>query len=282
MSRLFWPMQLLGWGVPAILFCVAMPVTTVSYRLGTICLPSIYYPFLTFLGWLMAFGILALALQVVTMICCLWIYLRDVVNGAPMHGTSRSGRFGPGVSNTSSNGHTSGRRGSDTPTVRRATWRRTRVVLKTQWRSFVLALVVSVDVVLYGALFAAQEALTRRINNGTESSHIVEWATCLIVNDLDPNKCRGIPNVINEVAFNAIFILTAVSQTLEVLAKDRLLTFIPAQRHANLCSTGPPLHDHRLGVHHPPRPPPAHGRRILPYRADEAKNARAKARIRQS
>jgi hypothetical protein len=208
-------MQVLGWGIPAVLFAVSIPVTGVSYRLGTTCLPGRKYPFLTYLGWLMAFGILALLLQLATTGYCLWIYLREAIRGTPGRSNTRSGtgRFGPGVSSASHGNEmttSSTRRESATPTMRKATWRKTKIILITQWRSILLSVHVAMITVLYGCLFAVQEAKFVRIENGTEDSRLVEWATCVIINRLNPEPCRDIPNTMNEDAFIATFMLASV------------------------------------------------------------------------
>lgn len=45
---------------------------------------------------------------------------------------------------------------------------------------------------------------------GKDDDRIVEWATCIVVNGQDPEKCRGIPAIINEKAFLASFTMAGL------------------------------------------------------------------------
>lgn len=48
--------QLIGWGLPGLFLAICIPITGVSYRIGSTCLPNQKDAFVTWFGWLIAFS----------------------------------------------------------------------------------------------------------------------------------------------------------------------------------------------------------------------------------
>jgi hypothetical protein len=201
-DSLYWPIQVLGWGLPALFLALTISITGVSYRLGTTCLPNQKNSYVTYFGWLMAFACISGLLQLYTTGYCMWIYLRDVLRGGAQLSTKASGYSGGG-------------KAADTTTIstqstRKLTASRVKRVLKSQWRSIALCVLLIINSVFYGGIFTEQARLTTRISEGKHDSHIIDWATCIVLGGLDPDKCRGIPKVINERSFLASFAMAGV------------------------------------------------------------------------
>ncbi|CZT20356.1 uncharacterized protein RCC_06215 [Ramularia collo-cygni] len=236
--KLYWWIQIFGWGVPAVLLAVTMPVTGVSFRLGTMCLPNQKNSYLTYLGWLMAFACLSGLLQLWTTGYCVWIYLRDVIRGAPVSTRPHHGGYTGGGYHKSADAETIGTQG----TKAKVTWNRLKRIMKSQWRSIGLCLLLIINSVFYGGIFTEQARLTRRISEGKHDDRIVEWATCLVVNGLDPDACRGIPSILNEKAFLASFAMAGVigmACSLLLVRKSMLEGWAFILRHGKL----PPRED---------------------------------------
>lgn len=206
MRKLYWPIQVLGWGVPALFLGLTMGITGVSFRLGDVCLPNQENSYVTYMGWLMGFACLAGLLQAVTTAYCAWIYLRDVLRGGGGPSTNRSMGYTGGGRKASAETDTIGTQG----TRAKVTWNRMKRVIRSQWRSIGLCVLLVLTTTYYGGIFTEQARLVKKINNGTHDDRVVEWATCLVLNGLDPNKCRGIPSIIRERAFLASFTMSGL------------------------------------------------------------------------
>lgn len=236
-SKLYWPIQVLGWGLPALFLALTMPITGVSYRLGTTCLPNQKNSYVTYLGWVMAFAGISGLLQLYTTAYCAWIYLRDVFRrGSAPLSTKASGYSGGGSKATGDNATTS------TQSTAKVTWSRLKRIIKTQWRSVGLSILLIVNSMFYGGIFTQQARLENRIANGKHNDHIIDWATCIVLGGLDPDKCRGIPKVINEKSFLASFAMAGcigMACSLLLVRKSMLQGWMFILRHRRL----PPRED---------------------------------------
>ncbi|KAI7281749.1 hypothetical protein KC345_g3959 [Hortaea werneckii] len=154
-----WASHLIGWGVPGIFLAISLPVTGVSYRLGTTCIPNQHYSFVTWFGWLIAFACLAALLQFGTTSFCLFLYARHFWQ----NGSRETEAYDVSTAGLAAEGQ---RR----PSIRlgkRLAWRRVQKVLFLQWRSIVLSIFVIIETVFFGAVFLV----------------------CLIVNEGDKDAC---------------------------------------------------------------------------------------------
>lgn len=76
-----WIAQVVGWGLPALFLAISLPITGVSYRLGTTCFSNTQSAYVTWFGWLLVFADLAVGLQLVTTSFCLWLFARHYFLG---------------------------------------------------------------------------------------------------------------------------------------------------------------------------------------------------------
>lgn len=158
----------------------------------------------------MAFSSISAILQITTTGYCAWIFLRDAISGGKLSSNSQTGYTG-GVA---------ARRASQTPTaatLQRVSWRRMKTVFLSQWRSILLCVFNILNAVFYGTVFARQTAKNKAIQAGTDDGNILQWATCIVLNGSDPNKCQHIANVIDESAFLTSFVLAGVRIVLLLL-----------------------------------------------------------------
>jgi hypothetical protein len=65
-KRFFWVAQVIGWGIPAILFTATITVTGVSFRLGDQCHINHEHAIAVFWGPLLGFAALAMVMQILT------------------------------------------------------------------------------------------------------------------------------------------------------------------------------------------------------------------------
>ncbi|KAI7528764.1 hypothetical protein KC331_g15577 [Hortaea werneckii] len=142
-----WASHIIGWGVPGIFLAISLPVTGVSYRLGTTCIPNQQQSFVTWFGWLIAFGCLAALLQFGTTAFCLFLYARHFWQ----NGSRETEAYDVSTAGLAAEGQ---RR----PSIRlgkRLAWRRVQKVLFLQWRSIILSILVIIETVFFGAVYVA-------------------------------------------------------------------------------------------------------------------------------
>lgn len=214
----FWAAQAIGWGVTGLFLAVSFGVSGVSYRVGPTCFPNTYKSFVDWFGWLIAFGCLATAIQFTTTVFCLWIYLRDIIRGKPTTtatSASTRSRNSQYDDKSAALGPQSGFDADDGARGKMA-WDRVKRVLRSQWRSMVLCIGLSVFSIYFGAIFVSQARTGAAAASGKSRDALVTWAFCLITNNADKSKCGGVGKAIglNENMVVAIWPLAGVSTTL--------------------------------------------------------------------
>ncbi|KAI6819069.1 hypothetical protein KC332_g11251 [Hortaea werneckii] len=176
-----WASHLIGWGVPGIFLAISLPVTGVSYRLGTTCIPNQHYSFVTWFGWLIAFACLAALLQFGTTGFCLFLYARHFWQ----NGSRETETYDVSTAGLAAEGQ---RR----PSIRlgkRLAWRRVQKVLFLQWRSIVLSIFVIIETVFFGAVYVAAAKAVDATRRPTKRPDVLRFLVCLIVNEGDKDAC---------------------------------------------------------------------------------------------
>ncbi|KAK4495629.1 hypothetical protein PRZ48_012897 [Zasmidium cellare] len=186
---LFLLTQLTGWGLPGLFLALCIPITGVSYRIGSACVPNQKNAFVTWFGWLIAFACIAALLQFITTTFCLWLYLKDMKKGQAETTT---------ISTNASQDRT-------------LAWRRVRKVLSLQWRSIVLTTLVIIESVYFGVVFIHETSTADRLTTNA-SDDILEWAFCLVRNQGRKDECLNITKVLglSEGSILASFFLAAL------------------------------------------------------------------------
>ncbi|KAM3421470.1 hypothetical protein BST61_g1863 [Cercospora zeina] len=190
----FWFAQGVGWGLPILFLTLTLPITGVSYRLGPSCVPNQKNSFLTWFGWLIAFGCIAALLTTSTTIFCLWVYLKDLGR----HGRSGKGHSTTGQSHTASATEDDGiapnmESGWESRnSTRRLAWTRVKKILLMQWRSMLLSTLVIVMVMYYGTVFIKQTNTSLDAVNPAKREGLTQWAICMVLNSGDKNRCDAL------------------------------------------------------------------------------------------
>ncbi|KAK5715129.1 hypothetical protein LTR15_010545 [Elasticomyces elasticus] len=188
-ASLFWIAQALGWGLPAILLAISLPITGVSYQVGTTCFPNQNSAFVTWFGWLLAFACLAALIQFITTGFCLWLYLRHYFQASSSGGDSAdSNELELNVAALMPDADQKPRRAS-VWIGKKLAWRRVRKVLYMQWRSIVLSLFVVTEIIYFGVVFVAQTRAARAASSPAKSDKIEAWAACLVLSGGDKEEC---------------------------------------------------------------------------------------------
>lgn len=192
----FWVAEIFGWGLPGLFLALTLPITGVSYRLGPTCVPNQKNSFVTWFGWLIAFGCIAALLTSSTTIFCLWVYLKDLGKknkggggGGKSYGNSTQQDDESIAPNTQS-GWTS--RNS----TRKLAWSRVKVVLLAQWRSVLLSTLVIVMVLYYGTVFVKQTNTGLDAVDPDKQAGVTTWAICIVLNSGDKTMCEPLSHVL--------------------------------------------------------------------------------------
>lgn len=167
-----WIAFAVGLGLPILILTLMMVFTGVSYRFGSVChinskdsLHDYWLPILIFGG-------LGLIMQFVTMVYCMYVYVRALFN--PSDPTNTTGSALPSYSGS-----------SRTATARQA-YKRVRRVIQLQWRSMALVLVILANVIYLAVTFLQlNNALAFTPANMKKAE---PWLLCLATFQ-DPHKC---------------------------------------------------------------------------------------------
>ncbi|TKA78813.1 hypothetical protein B0A55_02235 [Friedmanniomyces simplex] len=189
-STLFWIAQGLGWGLPALFLAISLPITGVSYQVGTTCFPNQHSAFITWFGWLLAFACLAALIQFLTTGFCLWLYLRHFLHLSSSSSGDSADSNGPetNVAALMPDAQHKPRRASIW-LGKKLAWRRVRKVLSLQWRSIVLSLFVITEIIYFGVVFVAETRAARANNTPAKTAKIEAWAACLVLSGGNKTEC---------------------------------------------------------------------------------------------
>lgn len=144
---------------------------------------------------------------------CLWIYLRDIVSGE--HSATTTNSSGKGSRNSAAYAEEpaiQSKFDADDGARGKLAWDRVKKVVKSQWRSMVLCIGLSVFSIYFGAIFVSQARTGEKAASGESRDALVTWAFCLITNNADKSQCGGVGKAIglNENMVVAIWPLAGV------------------------------------------------------------------------
>ena len=208
-----WLAQAVGWGVPALFLAISLPITGVSYRFGTTCIPNQRNAIVSWFGWLLAFSSLAAALQLATTGFTLWLFMQHFWG----HGSSDYGSSGitqPGSNTSWGLIPAKPAQGSTIGLSKDMAWRRVRKVMLLQWRSIALSILVIIESIYFGIVFVKETQAVRLDRDPGKRPQIEQWSMCLVLNGGDKHKCLGLATAlgIDEQLVIASLFISAVSR----------------------------------------------------------------------
>ena len=202
-KKMFWASLLGGWGLPALIVAIALPVTGVSYRFGDTCHINHTKALDDYWGPLLAFAAISTILQFTTFGYCIKVYIRSLFEDSD-NSTSQASSHGlPSYSSRS---------GSIKTVTAKQAYRRIQKVIALQWRGTVIVLIIIVNVVFLAVVFVQMD------NTVTAAVHHLEraepWLLCLVMNDGNKNACldkvKSADLVTSEATVMAVLILLSV------------------------------------------------------------------------
>ena len=178
-KKFFWCSLVAGWGIPAIIIAVALPVTTTSYRFGNTCHINHDKAIQDYWGPLLAFAAISTILQFFTFGYCIRVYIRALLNDSTVNSQSQ-------VSSGGLPSYTS-RAGSVKTLTPGQAYRRIRKVIALQWRGTVIVLIIIVDVVFLAVVFVQMDnTVASALKNFSKAQ---PWLLCLMLSQGDKSAC---------------------------------------------------------------------------------------------
>ena len=197
--KFFYIAQVLGWGIPGVLFTVTMSLTGVSFRFGSACHVNHADSMADFWGPLMGIAGTAGILQLITFAYCLHVYLKNLWVDSPANSTAASGSGLPSYN------------GSLHKQTARAVYQRLKKVLWLQWRGIVIVTIILVDVIFFAIVFVYLDGLQAKVPDDIEN--VLPWLMCLAQHPTDKNKClkEAQSYLVNEKTVVAVLILLSLA-----------------------------------------------------------------------
>jgi hypothetical protein len=200
-----------GWGIPAIGLTVALSITGVSFRFGDVChinhdqgLGAFWIPLLTFAA-------ASVILQFATLVYCIQVYLKSLLDDKTTTDTSSAL---PSYS------------GSVRTYTARQAYRRIRRVIRLQWRGITIVFCVIINVVFFAVVFLAMDDTTAKSDENIRKAQ--PWLLCLVLEGGDKNKCLAKVDglVTNEATILAILMLLALTGAWNIVLLGRFSMFL--------------------------------------------------------
>jgi hypothetical protein len=201
--KFFWGSLLAGWGMPALIVAIALPLTGTSYRFGNTCHINHTKALDDYWGPLLAFAAISTVLQFATFGYCIKVYIRSLFDDS---NNSTSQVSSQGLPSYASHA------GSVKTVTAGQAYRRIKKVIALQWRGTLIVLIIIVNVVFLAVVFVQMD------NTVTAAMHDLgkaePWLLCLVINGgkktpcLDKVKAAGL--VTNEATVMAVLILLSV------------------------------------------------------------------------
>jgi hypothetical protein len=197
--------MILGIFLPAGLITAVLVKTGASYRTGQTCLTNHENSIATFWVWLVAFSGMAFILSIVTIVYCVWIYIRSTRR---QHGADAANRNGM-VEN-------GGAVGGGTPMAITTLqhWRKIQQLVSLQWRNIVVSILVVFETIYFVTVFWAQDIKLGNVStkaNDMQASK--KWSACLVLTAGDKDACLQYANglMVPRTTILASLILASVS-----------------------------------------------------------------------
>lgn len=180
--------------MPALFLAIAMPVTGVSYRIGTVCIPNGAHAFVTWFVWLLIFAGLSAAILGASIVYCLWKFARSAL-GRNTYFSGGQALQSESTSTTGSSSNTPLKTRRRRHRTSRFEWRGIKRILSLQWRSIVLAFVVLNETIFFGNVFIDQTNAEAAAQTHINTPENIAWAQCIIANNDVPGgrfRCLGL------------------------------------------------------------------------------------------
>lgn len=182
--------------MPPIALAVALVLTGTSYRFGTICHINHDKGLQVFWGPLMAFAGASLVIHFGTIVYCIHVYIKSVLDDRPTtDASSRRPSYTSSVHTRSA----------------RQTLRRAKHIIQLQWRGIGLVFAVLGNVIFFTVVFLSLDNAARKSPENLRKAQ--PWILCLAANKGDRNECVSAAADMgpNEATIMAVLILIALS-----------------------------------------------------------------------
>lgn len=198
-NTFFYSALAFGWGIPAVALALALSLTGVSYRFGTVCHINHTNGLQDFWGPLLAFAAASLIIQAITFGYCIQVYVKALLDDNP--------------TTDASSGLPSYTGSVRTRTARQA-FRRVQKVIQLQWRGVVVVLVIVAEVIFFAVVFVSMDNNMISTEANAEKSH--PWLMCLAFSGGNKNQCLHLARdlVEKEATILAVLVCLAVSRSL--------------------------------------------------------------------
>jgi hypothetical protein len=175
--KFMWAALLFGWGIPSLFLATSLKFTGVSFRFGEVCHINSVNSLQDYWVPAAAIACIALVLQFITLGYCIHVYIKSLLDDNPTT-TTISGL--PSVSGS-----------VRAPTTRQA-YRRVQSVIRLQWRSIALVLLLLFHIIFFIVTFLNMDAtLTKTPANLAKAT---PWIDCLALNSGDKEACLSAAN----------------------------------------------------------------------------------------
>jgi hypothetical protein len=204
-NRFFLGSLVFGWLIPVIGLAIALALTGVSFRFGSVCHINHKLALQDFWGPLLAFAAIGMVLQFITLGYCIHVYIKSLMDDKST------------TTNTSSNMQSY--TGSVATRSARQTFRRVKRVVELQWRGAAIVLLIIGEVAFFAVVFVSMD------NSFQVSDELVRkatpWLTCLANPTKTKNDCLPLIGTITQAegVVLAVLICLGVS-TFPNLARD--------------------------------------------------------------
>lgn len=191
-----WIAFAVGLGLPVLILTLMMVFTGVSYRFGSVCHINSHDSLNDYWIPILVFGGMGLVLQFVTMGYCMYVYIKALFDPSDPTNTTNSGLPS----------HASSFRSA---TARQA-YKRVRRVLKLQWRSMALVMVILANVIYLAVTFMQLDSDEQV--NAANAAKAKPWLVCLAELQ-DPKKCTKEASAVGlgEASLEAALVLLCIA-----------------------------------------------------------------------
>ncbi|KAG8527042.1 uncharacterized protein KY384_008471 [Bacidia gigantensis] len=219
-DKFFWISLFAGWGVPALIVSVTLPLTGTSYRFGSTCHINHPKALEDYWGPLLAFAAISTILQFSTFGYIIKVYVTSLLEDNPANSST----------NVSSGGLPSynSRAGSVKTLTAAQAFRRIKKVIALQWRGTAIVVIIVVNVVFLAIVFVQMDNTVTGAVNHLERAQ--PWLLCLVLNDGDKNKCldkvKDAKLVTSEPTVMAVLVLLSLNGIWSILFLGRTTMII--------------------------------------------------------
>ena len=155
-----------------------------------------------FWGPLMALAGAAGVLQLMTLVYCANVYLKNMWSDSPTESSTNGSVSGHGLPSYQASVRTQ---------TARAVYRRLKKVLWLQWRGICIVTIILVDVVFFTIVFVKLDSMQSSVLNNYEK--VAPWLACLAANPTDKNQCLHLVQgwLVPEAAVAAVLLLLSLA-----------------------------------------------------------------------